>query len=141
MTKAALFLSTILLAACVAFAQGYESTDSSQSTASTNTQNETLRGCLSKGGSDYFLTTLGANPERYEITGKTAKLAAHVGHEISATGKVENNGSTAENNSQSSTMNGSNSGMMGSNNGEMNTPSAGAISLKKFHHIADTCPQ
>lgn len=149
MTKVAVLISTLLLAACVAFAQssgGYGSQDSSQTMSSTaNTQssagNETLRGCLSKQGSDYYLTTLGANQERYEITGNTAKLAAHVGHEISVTGNVENTGSTANpNTSQSSTMS-NNKGMMGSNSGMMNAPSAGTIALEKFHHISATCPK
>jgi hypothetical protein len=135
-TKGAVLISTLLLVACVAFAQNssYGSQDSSQTTSSTSTQsagNETLRGCLSKEGSDYYLTMLGANQERYEITGNTEKLAAHVGHEISVTGSVQNTGS----------MMGSNKGMMGSNNGMMNTPSTGTIALEKFHHISATCPK
>jgi len=137
MTKAAVLISTLLLAASVAFAQGYDIPASSTDTQNTT---QTLRGCLSKAGSDYFLTTLD-NAERYEITGKTAKLAAQVGHEISITGRVENTGSEAEDSSQSSTMNGNNTGMMGSNNAEMNAPSAGTIALEKFHHIAASCPQ
>jgi hypothetical protein len=145
MTKRAVLISTLLLAACVAFAQnssGDGSQGSSQTTSSTSTQksaeNETLRGCLSKEGSDYYLTTLGANQERYEITGNTEKLAAHVGHEISVTGSVQNTGSMMGSNKG---MMGSNNGMMGSNNGMMNTPSTGAISLEKFHHISATCPK
>ncbi len=147
MRKAAILISTLLLAACVAFGQdyGYGSQDSqtTQSTQSSAGKNETLRGCLSKQGSDFYLTTLGANQQRYEITGNTAKLAAHVGHEMAITGRVENSGSMANNSSmsQSGTPNGNNSNMAASNNGEMNETTAGTISLEKFQHISATCPK
>jgi hypothetical protein len=120
MTKRAILIST-----------GYGSQDSSQTTSpTTSTQrsggNETFRGCLSKEGAEYYLTTLGANQGRYELTGDTTKLAAHVGHEISVTGSVQNTGPA----SQSSTMSGGG-----------NTSSAGTIALEKFHHISGTCPK
>ena len=152
MTKSAVLISTLLLAACVAFAQnssGYGSQDSSQTTASQTTTssttspqssggNETLRGCLSKEGSEYYLTTLGANQGRYEITGDTAKLAAHVGHEISVTGSVQNTGSMT---GSDKGMMGSDKGMMSNDKGMMNTPSTGNIALEKFQHISATCPK
>ncbi len=127
MTKRAILLSTLLLAAYVAFAQyssGYGSQDSSPSTQSSG-GNETFRGCLSKEGPEFFLTTLGANPGRYELTGDTAKLAAHVGHEISVTGSVQNTGPA----SQSNTTSGG------------NMSSSGTIVLQKFNHISGTCPE
>jgi hypothetical protein len=139
MTKRAILLSTLLLAACVAFAQyssGYGSQDSSQTTTSSTTSaqssggNETFRGCLSKEGSEFYLTTLGANQDRYELTGDTTKLAAHVGHEISVTGSVQNTGSMANssNSSQSNTTSGGNT-------------ASGTILLQKFHHISANCPE
>ncbi len=151
MRKVAILISTLVLAACVAFGQssGYGS-QNSETTQNSAGKNETLRGCLSKQGPDYYLTTLGANQQRYEISGDTAKLAAHVGHEISVTGNVQNMGSMASNGSQGSMMNGDegmngNKGMngndhsmMGSNQGMMNT---GTIALEKFHHISATCPK
>jgi hypothetical protein len=133
MTKRAILLSTLLLAACVAFAQnssGYGSQDSSQTTTSPTTSaqssggKETFRGCLSKEGPEFYLTTLGANHERFELTGDTTKLAAHVGHEISVTGSVQNTGSTA-------------TGTMGGGN----TSSTGTLVMEKFHHISATCPE
>jgi hypothetical protein len=126
MTKRAILLSTLLLAACAAFAQyssGYGSQDSSPSTQSSG-GNETFRGCLSKEGPEYYLTTLGANQDRYELTGDTTKLAAHVGHEISVTGSVQNTGPA----SQGSTTSGDNT-------------ASGTILLQKFHHISVNCPE
>ncbi len=113
MKKSLILTATLLLAACVAFAQSstnsgdqsssqpghsmrtQSSTSSSTTSGKSGSTLETLRGCLSREGTDYILTTIGPNQERYEITGGTSKLAAQVGHEVSITGNVQNTGSTA----------------------------------------------
>jgi hypothetical protein len=173
MKKAVILTSTLLFAACMAFAQsstnsgdqsssqpGHSmSTQSSTSSPTTSEKSagpsETLRGCLSREGTDYFLTTIGPTRERYEITGDTSKLAAHVGHEVSITGSVQNIGSTAagRNNNQGGMMGNGQGGMMGngqggnnqggmmgnSQGGMMNTSPAGTILLKNFKHISTSC--
>ena len=173
MKKAVILTSTLLFAACMAFAQsstnsgdqsssqpGHSmSTQSSTSSSTTSEKSaspsETLRGCLSREGTDYFLTTIGPNRERYEITGGTSKLAAHVGHEVSITGSVQNTGSMAAGrnsnqggmmgngqggNNQGGMMGNGQGGMMGNGQGGMmNTSPAGTILLKNFKHISTSC--
>jgi hypothetical protein len=126
--------SILLLAACMVMAQTYGSQDqSSQSSSGMSSSSsggtQTLDGCLSKSGSDFFLTTSDGN--RYQIagdtsnlseTGGTSKLNAHVGHEIKVTGDV----------SQASASSSSSSGMS-------NSQSNGTISARSFQHVAANC--
>ncbi len=129
MRRSALVAAVVLLAACVVAAQsssGYGTTQSqgssqsSMGTQSSTEHEEMLAGCLSKSGSDYFLTR--SDGDRYQVTGDTSKLAAHVGHEMRITGEVSQEGSSAA----------SSSGMGAK-------PEAGTIQMQSFQHVAAHC--
>ena len=129
--RRSVFLAAVLLtAACMAAqtsssgygtTQGPDSSQNSMGAQNSAANEETLAGCLSKSGSDYFLTR--SDGDRYQVTGDTAKLAAHVGHEISVTGQV----------SQANSSTGSSSGS------GMNSHS-GTITMQRFQHVAAHCP-
>jgi len=51
-----------------------------------NGAQETVKGCLSSSGGTYTLTE--KDGKTFQLTGDTAKLSDHVGHEIKVTGTV-----------------------------------------------------
>lgn len=88
MRRLLLLLSVLLLG--VAWAIGQDSTTpgstaSSQSQqARTSAGETTVEGCLS--GSNGNFTITDKNGTSYQLTGDTAKLSEHVGHEVKVTG-------------------------------------------------------
>jgi hypothetical protein len=99
-----------------------QSQGSSHKSMGAQTENkETLAGCLSKSGSDYFLTR--SDGDRYQVTGDTSKLAAHVGHEIRVTGDVSEAGNSTD-----------------STSGMGTKSEAGTIQMQSFQHVAAHCP-
>jgi ABC-type phosphate transport system substrate-binding protein len=94
MRKVLLLVSVLLLGACWAAAQ--DSTNSSSSPASptsasagqtgsaTSSGANTVEGCLSGSSGNYTLTA--KDGTTYQLTGDTAKLSEHVGHEVKITG-------------------------------------------------------
>lgn len=102
-----MLLSILVLAASWAAAQNYPSQKGSASAGST-----TVQGCLSSSGDNYVLTD--KNGTTYRLTGETAKLKEHVGHEMKVTGTSESSGQT--DNSTSST-----------------------IEVASFKHVSKTC--
>jgi hypothetical protein len=72
----------LLLGVSWAAAQNYPS----QGTSGNTGGQETVQGCLSSSGGTYILT--GKDGKSFQLTGDTAKLSEHVGHEIKVTGSV-----------------------------------------------------
>lgn len=82
-----LLLSVLLLGAFWAAAQNDPSqTSPSQATPAGSGSETTVQGCLSGSSGNYMLTD--KNGSSYQLTGDTAKLSEHVGHEIKVTGTV-----------------------------------------------------
>jgi hypothetical protein len=111
-----LAISVLLLASLWAVAQY-----SGQSKTSAGGQT-TVEGCLSSSGGSYMLTD--QNGTMYQLSGDTAKLSEHVGHEI----KVSGTSSSADNSASST---GAANGASGSAQ-----PTLQVASVK---HISKTC--
>ncbi len=89
MRKITLFFSVLLLSAAWAIAQDASTPSASASAASGQAAQSAagqmmVEGCL--GGSDGNYTLSDSNGTVYQLTGDTAKLSAHVGHEVKVTG-------------------------------------------------------
>lgn len=110
-----LLISVLMLGASWAAAQSYPSQGADASAAG---QQHSVTGCLSSSGGAYTLAA--KNGKTYELTGDTAKLSDHVGHEMKITGTM----SPA---SESST------GTMAKSSGEE------TIDVTTFKHISKTC--
>lgn len=87
-----LLLSVLLLGSLWAAAQNDPSqtspsqTSPSQTTPTGTGAETTVQGCLSGSSGNYTLTDKNGNS--FQLTGDTAKLSDHVGHEIKVTGTV-----------------------------------------------------
>ena len=90
MMRYLLAVTVLLLGANLAAAQNYPSQSKSANTASQTT----VVGCLSSSAGSYMLTDKKGNS--FELTGDTAKLSEHVGHEMKMTG-TESAASTSTN--------------------------------------------
>ena len=92
----------------------------------------TIQGCLSGSDGNYMLMDKSGNS--YQLTGDTAKLSQHIGHEVAVTG-------TPGSASGSSGAAGSSSGAMGSgSSGSMGHSGANqTIEVTSVKHIAKTC--
>jgi hypothetical protein len=88
MQKIMLFLSVLLLGMSWAVAQDASSQSSPTAAGSGQAAQSggqmMVQGCL--GGSDGNYTLSDSNGTVYQLTGDTAKLSAHVGHEVKVTG-------------------------------------------------------
>ncbi len=83
-----LVFSVLLLASLWAVAQN--SAQTSEKSAGGHT---TVEGCLSSSGGNYMLTD--QNGTMYQLTGDSAKLSEHVGHEIKVSGTESTAGNSA----------------------------------------------
>jgi hypothetical protein len=110
-----LLFSVLMLGACWAAAQSYPSQGPAGSTAGQHS----VMGCLSSSGGAYTLTA--KDGKTYQLTGDTAKLSDHVGHEMKITGTM-------------SPASASSTGAMGKNGDEE------SIDVTSFKHISKTCP-
>jgi len=87
-----LFLSVLLLGASWAMAQSSQGqvapseTSPSQETSVNAGGDTTVQGCLSGSDGNYMLTA--KDGTTYHLSGDTAKLSEHVGHEIKVTGST-----------------------------------------------------
>ncbi len=88
----------------------------------------TVDGCLNGSAGDYTLTDK-ASGTTYKLEGNTAKMAAHVGHEVQVTGTASGSGSSASS-AANATASGNMSGMGGSQ----------ALTVSSFKHLAGSCP-
>jgi uncharacterized protein involved in outer membrane biogenesis len=111
-----LAISVLLLATLWAVAQysGHSKTSAGGQT--------TVEGCLSNSNGNYMLTD--QNGTMYQLTGDTAKLSEHVGHEIKVSGTSSSADST------------------GSSAGAANSASGSAqqtVQVASVKHISKTC--
>lgn len=83
-----------------------------------NGDQQTVKGCLSNSGGAYTLTD--KSGKTYQLTGDTAKLSDHVGHEIKVTGSL-------------SSASAASSDAMGKTSG------AQMIEVTSFKHISKNC--
>lgn len=83
MRQILLILSVMLLGLTLAIAQDQGATQSSRAGQSASAQT-TVEGCLSGSNGNFTLTD--KNGTSYQLTGDTAKLSEHVGHEVKVTG-------------------------------------------------------
>jgi hypothetical protein len=125
-----LLLSVLLLSMSWATAQSEQndqtqtnSTPTSQEKSANTSGQMMVQGCLSGSDGNYTLTD--KNGTSYQLTGDTAKLSEHVGHEV----KVSGTATTA------ATSSGGSSSAMGQSNGS----SQRAIEVSSVKHIAKTC--
>ncbi|MGA8540861.1 MAG: hypothetical protein WB566_15265 [Terriglobales bacterium] len=100
-------------------AQGYPS--ASQTVPANAGGEQSVQGCLS--GSDGNYTLMAKNGTHYKLTGDTAKLAEHIGHEMKITGTVSSASTSPNNDSSAGTT----------------ASSGGEIQVTSFKHISKTC--
>jgi hypothetical protein len=121
-----LLVSMLLLGTSWALAQDSSATSqtaSSQATAQSAGGQQMIKGCLS--GSDGSYTLTSSNGQSYRLTGDTAKLSDHVGHEMKVTGTVSSASASTSGESP---------------NGSMSQTSAQqTIDVTSFKHISKTC--
>jgi hypothetical protein len=136
MRQLLLLLSVLLLGACWAAAQDSSSqpspSSSSPSQSSSAGQSSagggsetTVQGCLS--GSNGSYTISDKNGTTYQLTGDTAKLSEHVGHEVKVTGTASAAGSTSPSSGGSAA--GASSG----------SASQQSLQISSVKHVSKTC--
>ena len=129
MRQLVLLLSVLLLGACWAVAQDTSSQtspsspSSGQSTSASAAGETTITGCLS--GSNGSYTISDKNGTTYQLSGDTAKLSEHVGHEVKITGTT-----SAGSASPSST---------GSTTGQASGASQQTLQVNSVKHVSKTC--
>ena len=125
-----LFVSVLLLGLSWAVAQnsagqsGSTSSSAGQASQTSAGGETTVEGCLSGSSGSYTLTD--KNGTAYQLTGDTAKLSEHVGHEVKITGT-----------SNSSATSASSSGAAGAGTSSNGSPQSLQVSSVK--HISKTC--
>ena len=121
MRKLFLLLSILLLGLSWAVAQESSTSPSQSSSSRTSAGQMTVEGCLSGSSGNFTLTD--KNGTSYQLTGDTAKLSEHVGHEVKVTGTSSSEGAT-------------------SSTGAPATGSAGAgqtLQVSSVKHVSKTC--
>jgi hypothetical protein len=98
MRRLVVLFSVLLLGTCWAAAQdnSHKTNPYSPTQASKDASGQTtVEGCLSGAAGDFMLSD--KNGTTYKLTGDTAKLSEHVGHEVKITGTASsgNDGGTA----------------------------------------------
>lgn len=122
-----LLLSILLLGTSWAMAQNDPSqtaptqTHPSQEMSASSGTNTSVQGCLSGSDGNFMLTD--KNGTTYQLTGDTAKLSEHVGHEVKVMG---------------STSSASSSGA-GTPPGAMGETSKQSLQVSSIKHISKTC--
>lgn len=128
MRRLLLLLSVLLLGACWAVAQDATSPSSNSSASSGQTGSNasgttTVQGCLSGSSGNFTLTDKHGNS--YQLTGDTAKLSEHVGHEVKVTGTTSSPASAASGGSAANT-----AGAAGNSQ---------TLEVSSMKHISKTC--
>ncbi len=117
-----LFLSVLLLGVSWAVAQDGASQTSQSGQTSSAGGEMTVQGCLTGASGSFTLTD--QNGTIYRLTGDTAKLSEHVGHEVKISGAASS--ASAPNSAEASgTADGSNSGQ--------------TLQVSSVKHISKTC--
>lgn len=133
--KRILLLSSILMLSAVwAMAQyGSQPSTSGQATTDTTTQSShsstdagstTLQGCL--GGSDGNYSLTDKTGTKYQLSGDTSKMTAHVGHTVQVMGTSGSGASSSTTSSQTGSMSGS-------------ADSGHTFNVTSFKHISGSC--
>lgn len=130
MRRLLLLFSVLLLGACWAVAQdttsqtnaSETSTSSGQTSSATASGATTVQGCLSGSSGNFTLTDKNGNT--YQLTGDTAKLSEHVGHEVKVTGTTS---------SASASAGGTATGTAGANGNSQ------TLEVSSMKHISKTC--
>ena len=117
-----LLLSVLLLGLTWAVAQDTTGQTGSQTSAGGEM---TVQGCLSGSSGSYTLTD--KHGMAYQLTGDTAKLSEHVGHEVKITGTSSSEASSAGASSGTSSAAGS-------------TAAQKTLQVSSVKHISKTCP-
>jgi hypothetical protein len=115
--KKAIFTAVMLLAAC-AWAVAQDPGQKGQSTSPSQTT--TIQGCLGRTDGGFTLTDKAG--ARYDVTGDTATLDKHVGHEVQITGTKAAT-STPSSTSETATTN----------------RTEARIDVSNVKHVAETC--
>jgi len=119
MTKTFLLAVTLLISAAWVQAQSqYPQAGSNQPGATTSGQT-TVKGCLQDSDGNYTLTA--DSGKTYQLQGDTAKLSAHVGHEIQVTGSTTSASTSSPTSTQSS------------------GAQQATLTVQSFKHISKTC--
>ena len=135
-----LLLSVLLLGLSWAVAQNStpststSSSGSGQSSASSASQTSsggetTVQGCLSGSSGSFTLTDKSGTA--YQLTGDTAKLSEHVGHEVKVTGTTGSGASSAGSSSSDSS---ASSPSSGASSGSQQT-----LQVTSVKHVAKSC--
>jgi len=130
MSVKSLLLFLILLAFGVSSAVAQETSSDSNSKAKTRS----ITGCLTKGdnsssSNEYLLT--GNDGSTWEVRSDSVALSKHVGHEVTATGTVENN--TMHNMKEDTKSMAHDTGVTKENKEH------GHLTITDLQHISDTC--
>ncbi len=128
MRRLLLLVSVLLLGACWAVAQDATSPSSNSNASSGQTGSNasgttTVQGCLSGSSGNFTLTDKHGNS--YQLTGDTAKLSEHVGHEVKVTGTTSSPASAASGGSAANT-----AGAAGNSQ---------TLEVSSMKHISKTC--
>jgi hypothetical protein len=115
MYKTLMLLLVLLVSVGWMQAQAYPQAEPTQSTAEA-AGHMTVQGCLSGSDGNYTLTA--DNGTVYQLTGKTAELKDHVGHEVQITAKNPNSSATSSSTGAAEQM---------------------TLEVKSMKHIAKTC--
>jgi hypothetical protein len=134
MRRLLLLLSVLLLGACWAVAQDTTNqtnpnstpTSSSQTSSATASGETTVQGCLSGSSGNYTISD--KNGTSYQLTGDTAKLSEHVGHEVKVTGT-----------SSAASAAPSDSGTATGTTGQASGAAQQTLQVSSVKHIAKTC--
>ena len=122
-------LAVLLLAMVWGVAQDYPSQTNAAQASQTTPVNaggeQSVQGCLS--GADGNYTLMVKNGTSFRLSGDTAKLAEHIGHEIKVTGTMRSP-STSPNTDTSAGA-----------TGQSSPSSGGEIQVASVKHIAKTC--
>ena len=124
-----LLFSALLLGTCWAAEQDYPSQANpgqspGQATTSATGTETTVQGCLSSSNGNYTLTD--SSGKSFQLTGDTAKLSEHIGHEVKITGTASS--------ASTSPSGGAASGKMGQTGSSQQ-----AIEVSSVKHISKTC--
>ena len=143
-----LTLMVLLLGAAWAAAQAYpsqtnpstSSNPSSSQTSSMGSQSstgdtgsqKTVVGCLSSSNGNYTLT--GNDGKSYQLTGDTAQLSDHVGHQIQVKGNVLSASASSPGSSS-----GTSSAASGSSSSGSSSSGQSTLSVSSIKHLSTTC--
>ena len=129
------FLTACMLLLCGLWAVAQQQSDPSQSSqptsssqATSSASETTIQGCLSGSSGSYTLADKSSG-NSYQLTGNTAKLSSHVGHEIQVTGTASQPSAASSSGAASPSAAAPASGAAGPQTFE----------VKSFKHIAATC--